>query len=384
MKTIRKVLGRSPSQERPAVELSEERPFERYLNSIDELIRWKPHGDGAEWWHVHALPKRRRILHCHDMAGCYCHESDELYHEIFSSWDKIDLFVYFSHHCITIPTQLYIDRCHKEGKPCLGTIITEHSGKEMKAIADSPLLVARKLAQLCKHYGFDGWLINFESNWPEVGGKSPRLTKSKKDNDGGAQCVEFLSELKSSLANALNPQELKHIHNGIVIFYDSLDKQGRVNYQNALTAQNKKYFDACDGIFTNYWWQNCSDSAQIAGDRRHDVYMGLDCWARGTDHDVGVDGHAWFRDCRAPMVRAGRFDVSLAVFAPGWTVETNMDGNKKLSDPFPHLDTKHKDKVYWESLHDAFANPPKEAAVEKMAVGPVWWQNMCACVARMG
>jgi mannosyl-glycoprotein endo-beta-N-acetylglucosaminidase len=332
-------------------------PCERYLNSIDELLRWKPSGSSAKGWNVRPLPPRRRILHCHDMAGCYCKESDETYFEIFNAWDKIDIFVYFSHHCITIPSQLYIDRCHKDGKPCLGTLITEHTGKEMKYISDSPELVARKLAQLAKHYGFDGYLINFESAWPKVRAGTPRNEDAgPRDWTPGTRCALFLKELKSSLKNALNPQGLENVNSGYVIYYDSLDSHGSVNYQNALTIQNKKYFDHCDGIFTNYWWTDCSGSAAVAGKRRHDVYVGLDCWARGTDYGTGVDADAWFRDCRAPMVRAGRADCSVATFAPGWTVETDMDADKKLKDK---ADTRRKDREYWEALHQHFTDPPE-------------------------
>jgi len=66
----------------------------------------------------------------------------------------------------------------------------------------------------------------------------------------------------------------------LCLLYDSLDDQGNVRYQNALTPSNASLFAACDGLFTNYWWggEELACSASLAGpaapgapDRRHDV-----------------------------------------------------------------------------------------------------------------
>lgn len=87
---------------------------------------------------------------------------------------------------------------------------------------------------------------------------------------------------------------------------------GKLDYQNQLNEKNKPFFDLCDGIFCNYHWKVCiyyyvflksyppfvvlsffmffsvlqenypKDSGTVAGDRRFDVYMGIDVWGRGT------------------------------------------------------------------------------------------------------
>lgn len=41
------------------------------------------------------------------------------------SWDQIDLFVYFSHHMVTIPPPGWVMAAHRNGVRVLGTFITE-------------------------------------------------------------------------------------------------------------------------------------------------------------------------------------------------------------------------------------------------------------------
>ncbi len=69
-----------------------------------------------------------------------------------------------------------------------------------------------------------------------------------------------------------------------VIWYDAVTQQGKLEWQNSLTAQNQAFFDAADAIFVNYHWneQTPGGAAAVAGDRKHDVYMGEDVFGRGT------------------------------------------------------------------------------------------------------
>lgn len=91
--------------------------------------------------------------------------------------------------------------------------------------------------------------------------------------------------------------------------YDSVTVNGDLSWQNQLNDQNKPFFDLSDGIFVNYTWEVCSYilrknigssatlplkissmvqenfpklSADVAGDRKFDVYMGIDVFGRGT------------------------------------------------------------------------------------------------------
>ena len=97
-----------------------------------------------------------------------------------------------------------------------------------------------------------------------------------------------------------------------------------MRYQNALTPANASLFAACDGLFTNYWWggEQLARSAALAGpnpaaaqpDRRHDVYCGVDLFARNCSYAEGPG-------CAAPCRAARNAGLSLALFAPGWSLE---------------------------------------------------------------
>ena len=92
---------------------------------------------------------------------------------------------------------------------------------------------ADRLAFLCGECNFDGYLVNIEI--PAI---SPSLVRL---------LIQFLKELRAQL------KSISEFHQ--VIWYDSIDNRGYLNYQNKLTAQNRPYFDAVDGIFLNYWWK---------------------------------------------------------------------------------------------------------------------------------
>ena len=98
--------------------------------------------------------------------------------------------VYFGHYTVTIPPPSYIDIAHLHGVKILGTLIFEwdHGGKEAKLMLDGKISLfldddnlkyckdapdgnrfyAKKLIEIAKHYGFDGYLMNFECEVKEV------------------------------------------------------------------------------------------------------------------------------------------------------------------------------------------------------------------------
>ena len=289
----------------------------RFLGSIEELLAWSEHDvpegveppppDGATHAGMKSLKAGPRVLHCHDMKGGYCRSADEDYLAAFGGWEAIDVFVYFAHHRVCVPPRCWIDACHARGLPCLGTLITEGpSGARDNALmlqrSDD---VAEKLTELCAAYGFDGWLINIEA--PVHPTAVPSL-------------VELLQLLTICTKQRLGDHAL-------VLYYDSLDATtGRVAYQNALSHANRTFFDACDGIFTNYWWRqnHLAASAALAGrERRYDVYVGVDCFARGDLLYTAGEG------CAAGLKLAADAGLSVAVFAPGWSLECGEASGKE-------------------------------------------------------
>jgi mannosyl-glycoprotein endo-beta-N-acetylglucosaminidase len=69
---------------------------------------------------MHEAAARPQLLVCHDMMGGYLddkHPAGADNPEFYSMWhwDCVDIFVYFSHHMVTIPPVGWIAAAHKHG-----------------------------------------------------------------------------------------------------------------------------------------------------------------------------------------------------------------------------------------------------------------------------
>ncbi|XP_015127690.1 cytosolic endo-beta-N-acetylglucosaminidase isoform X1 [Diachasma alloeum] len=246
-----------------------------------------------------------RTIVCHDMKGGYLEDrfingSSDPTCYTFYHWSIIDIFIYFSHHMVTIPPFGWINAAHKHGVKVLGTVITEHKdGEEIWSELLSSLEKTRKFADalitLAKFYGFEGWLLNVEN-------------KIKPED------IERLQFFVRYLTNGLR----KDVEYSEVIWYDSIIHDGSLNWQNQLNEKNQLFFDCCDGIFLNYNWsdESLGSTREIAArnGRLRDIYVGLDVWGRGCPGGGGFNSlHA--------LERIRKFNLSVAIFAPGWTHE---------------------------------------------------------------
>ena len=129
------------------------------LESVEEVLKWTaPSGEADQltrqykrsqfylpgdlwassdktWETLLSLPlkkegcSRPKTLVCHDMMGGYLQDrfldgcEEDGYH--FRHWANIDIFIYFSHHFVTIPPPGWISAAKTHGVTILGTIITE-------------------------------------------------------------------------------------------------------------------------------------------------------------------------------------------------------------------------------------------------------------------
>lgn len=182
----------------------------------------------------------------------------------FYHWAQIDTFVYFSHHFVTIPPLSWINIAHNNGVKILGTFITEwEEGREIcedifrdefstKSFADG-------LVELCLLFKIDGWLLNVENK------------------------IERVQNLKM-FVKYLTDELHRRVPGALVIWYDSVTKEGNLAWQNELNDYNRCFFDACDGIFLNYTWreENLIRSVKAAQHRYLDVYVGVDVFGRNT------------------------------------------------------------------------------------------------------
>ncbi|GAB4827640.1 hypothetical protein Ancab_034525 [Ancistrocladus abbreviatus] len=252
------------------------------------------------------LPNRPRLLVCHDMAGGYLDdkwvqggENPEAY--AIWHWYLIDVFVYFSHDLVTLPPPCWTNAAHNHGVKVLGTFITEWDEGRLAcntllSTKESVQMYAERLAELAVALGFDGWLLNFEVELEK--GQIPNL-------------IEFVRHLTQTMHSS-KPDSL-------VIWYDSVTVHGNLSWQDQLNDFNKPFFDSCDGIFVNYTWTRDypKHSAVVAGQRKFDVYMGVDVFGRNT-----YGGGQWNTNLALDVLRED--DVSAAIFAPGWVYETKQ------------------------------------------------------------
>jgi endo-beta-N-acetylglucosaminidase D len=158
------------------------------LQNLDLLAKWKPGTDPINICtvplkHRKRTPKRR-VIHCHDMRGGYQEDrfsqgSNQLYCYNFRYWQYIDIFIYFSHHCVTIPPPGWTESAHKNGVKVLGNFITEWGPGEIEnlKLLDGPHADPRKdntklpmstfyadlLVEMAIYYNFDGWFFNIEA-----------------------------------------------------------------------------------------------------------------------------------------------------------------------------------------------------------------------------
>nr|XP_014719023.2 cytosolic endo-beta-N-acetylglucosaminidase isoform X1 [Equus asinus] len=288
------------------------KPISFYLSSLEELLAWTPNvEDGfnvalqpSECRQPPLSSRRPRTLLCHDMMGGYLddkfiqgaavHNPYSFYH-----WQYIDIFVYFSHHTVTIPPVGWTNAAHRHGVCVLGTFITEWiaGGQLCEAFLAgderSYQVVADQLVSLARFFRFDGWLINIENSLSLAAvGNMPR----------------FLRYLTTQLH--------QHVPRGLVLWYDSVVSSGQLKWQNELNEHNRVFFDSCDGFFTNYNWreEHLERMLALAGERLADVYVGVDVFARGN-----VVGGRFDTDKSLELIRKHGF--SAALFAPGWVYE---------------------------------------------------------------
>lgn len=138
---------------------------------------------------------------------------------------------------------------------------------------------------------------------------------------------------------------------------------GALRWQNSLNDLNLPFFQACDGIFCNYWWREEHLQAtsefvrKVAPGRAHDIYFGIDVFGRGTYAGGGFETwRAMYAIQEATP--AGTPQFSTALFAPGWTVEAESLQHS-LTSPDAHARWRADDRYLW-----AGGPPTPSVAVE--------------------
>ncbi|EIA27462.1 Glycosyl hydrolase family 85 family [Candidatus Arthromitus sp. SFB-co] len=160
----------------------------------------------------------------------------------FSYWQYIDKLVYWGgssgEGIIVPPSADVINSAHKNGVPVLGTIFfptTEHGGKaewvEQFLYKDEngnfPMI--DKLIEVCEVLGFDGWFINQETGLTI---KENNFIDQSETVQEGAKITKTHAELMQEFIREFNKKSDYEI-----MWYDSLTKDGEMDWQNALTEK---------------------------------------------------------------------------------------------------------------------------------------------------
>jgi endo-beta-N-acetylglucosaminidase D len=208
----------------------EEDDQDRYINGfaffhkLADIHNWKP--EDADVLQIANTPLYERpgsgdpdkckLLVMHDYRNNYLpYEASQGTTQarkdyIMEYWQHVEIFNYFSHRRISIPPPAWINAGHRNGAQVFGTFIIEpYSGDNPKLIFDkhSPEPDTMKyklpdiLAEMARVYGFDGWLLNFESKIVDGVDLKPPIKRPPKWNQFSETILkDWVEQLKIKMA----------------------------------------------------------------------------------------------------------------------------------------------------------------------------------------
>ncbi|KAJ6473218.1 glycosyl hydrolase family 85-domain-containing protein [Mycena sanguinolenta] len=292
--------------------------------ALDTVLKYHPRSPSSD--------SKGKLLVCHDYKGGYTESPFSLGYT-FNFWSTVDVFIYFSHHRVTVPPSGWITAAHRQGVKMLGTLIFEGNGEddclrllvgrlpksktgpamqptEFRSLPLSPHY-ARLLAELAHQRGFDGYLLNFEC--PLRGGIEQTRAVA-------AWTTLLVDELRSKIGSHAE-----------VVWYDSVVVTGQLAWQDRLNGFNLPFFLSSTSFFSNYTWPPSYIAktveyfrslnliaAHIMPKTPQDIYMGIDVFGRGSHGGGGFGSYKALEH----ITPAG---LSTAFFAPGWTWESTQD-----------------------------------------------------------
>ncbi|GAA5974606.1 hypothetical protein JCM5350_001215 [Sporobolomyces pararoseus] len=272
-----------------------------------------------------------RLIVCHDYKGGYSEDDEERGYS-FQFWHLCDVYIYFSHHRVSLPPAAVIRTAHRHDTRVYGTLIfewdagradiielLEPGGKEETCSFDKlDPTYADCLVDLAVERGFDGWLVNVEV---ELGGVKEESGDRKGAKEHAQLLLHWLSYFKTEMHRRLPGSE--------VMWYDAVTTEGKLHWQNTVNEHNADFLVACDSIFLNYHWSpdkihsmhKFLEAHPHFYHRPKQICFGIDVFGRGT---YGGGGFQSWRALEAIRSAGAEFyeRYSAALFAPGWTVES--------------------------------------------------------------
>lgn len=342
-----------PVQEQIKMTVTEESTYNKPLPNLPEvpywfpedLLNWDPAQDPNAIYNVSSIPLAERVdkealttvngTQCKDMnvvaisimngstSGNAPHGLNTPNVNVFSYWQYIDKLVYWGgssgEGLIVAPSADVIDAGHRNGVPVMGTVFfpqAAHGGKIqwlndfLQKDDSGSFPIIDKLIEAAQYFGFDGWFINQET---EGSDSDPNGLLTA---EHAVLMQEFIKAFKAKAGDSLE-----------IMWYDSMTESGKMDWQNALT-DNNKYFvvdeegnPVADSMFLNFWWTTdtlapeellkaSAEKAAEAGVDPYSLYAGIDIQANG--YKTPVKWNLFAPEGQAPY-------TSLGLYCPSWT-----------------------------------------------------------------
>lgn len=267
----------------------------------------------------------------------------------FSYWQYVDELVYWGgssgEGIIVPPSPDVTDMGHTNGVPVLGTVFfpqnvsggkVEWLDQTLAQKSDGSFPVADKLIEVATTYGFDGWFINQETE-----GENETLLGA----DYATKMQAFIAYLKKQAPDLR------------VVYYDSMTKDGSIDWQNALTDENSMYMTdgdhpIADEMFLNFWWteDKLAGDDLLAASATKAKELGIDPYSLYAGIDVQADGYDTPVKWNLFAGKDGKTHTSLGLYCPSWAywsagnpttfrknesrLWVNDEGNPSVSTPY--------------------------------------------------
>ncbi|WP_163542107.1 endo-beta-N-acetylglucosaminidase [Occultella kanbiaonis] len=215
-------------------------------------------------------------------------------HYAFTHWALIDLLVVWggsaAEGLIVVPEAPVVDAGHRAGVPVLGTVFLpqrEHGGRPvwtddlLARDGAGEFLLTGRLAEVAAVLGFDGWFVNAETQL------EPDNATSAPARRTAAEMLAFVRDLSGRVDH--------------MVWYDSLTRAGRIDWQDGVTDENRDFVARPEGagpteVFLNFNWAKSeghvdatlAETAALGRDAT-DLFFGVDTESAGSDTSVRWD-----------------------------------------------------------------------------------------------
>lgn len=301
-------------------------PYQHGYTGLD-ILKWSPAADADSAYLRSRVPLQKRIpanaqsqrdpskpadTQMFNLAGDYGNAFFESFHDnnvfsqyLFNYWQYVDyqgswhgmptagvdkkLYdpdkdwtqKWFEFGTMNLPNAAYTNAAHKNGVKSIATIFMSNNDRGEQTYrdllqgrkADGTFPVAKKLVEIAKYYGIDGYFINQESDV---------------DKADIPAYEDFIAQMR---------------HDGLYVqWYDAATKDGKVNYQNELNSENSDYLrkdgrDNANSIFLNYWYDNdmlkrsAAYARHLGLDPKQSVFAGMEIGGHKFA-EIGVNSQA--------------------------------------------------------------------------------------------